>query len=94
MILDLSGVDLANCSGLTQWDYAAHNITNFVSFKNISTSIDFSTNSKLTHDSLLSIINNLSTVSTTQTLTIGSTNLAKLSSDEIVIATNKGWTVI
>lgn len=92
--LDLSGVDLANCSGLTQWDYAAHNITNFVSFKNISTSIDFSTNSKLTHDSLLSIINNLSTVSTTQTLTIGSTNLAKLSSDEIVIATNKGWTVI
>ena len=47
----------------------------------------------LTHDSLMSIINNLATVTTTQTLTLGSTNLAKLSSEEKAIATNKGWTL-
>ena len=92
--VDLSSLDVSNCNGLAQWDYATSNITNFVSFKNISTSMDFSTNKNLTHDSLLSIINNLSTVSETQTLTIGSTNLAKLSSDEILIATNKNWTVV
>ena len=45
------------------------------------------------HDSLMSIINNLATVTTTQTLTLGSTNLAKLSSEEKAIATNKGWTL-
>jgi hypothetical protein len=29
----------------------------------------------------------------TQKLTLGSTNLAKLTADEIAIATSKGWTV-
>ena len=42
----------------------------------------------------MSIINNLATVTTPQTLTIGATNIAKLSSDEIAIAVNKGWTVV
>ena len=42
----------------------------------------------------MSIINNLNTVTTTQTLKLGSTNLAKLNPDEIKIATDKGWTVV
>ena len=75
--------------------YNCKDLISFYSPQNINTSISNFTNStKLTHDSLLDIINNLSTVSTTQTLTIGSTNLAKLSSDEITIATNKGWTIV
>lgn len=53
--------------------------------------------SKLTHDSLMNIINGLYDIASkgcnTQSLTIGSTNVAKLTAEEIAIATNKGWTV-
>ena len=56
-----------------------------------------STCDKLTHDSLMSIINGLYDIASlgikTQQVFLGSTNLAKLTSEEIAIATNKGWTV-
>lgn len=48
----------------------------------------------LTHDSLMSIINALKTFTDggTHTITLGSTNLAKLTDEEKQIITNKGWT--
>lgn len=53
--------------------------------------------SLLTYDSLISIINNLYDIASkgcnTQKLAIGETNIAKLTAEEIAIATNKGWTV-
>ena len=39
------------------------------------------------------VINGLQTVTSTKTLTLGSTNLAKLTDEEKQIATNKGWTL-
>ena len=51
---------------------------------------------KLTHDSLMSIINALADktgASGTWKVTLGSTNLAKLTADEIAIAEGKGWTL-
>ena len=60
----------------------------------IGNSISFAGLNKLTHDSLMSIINHLETkTSGTFTLSIGSTNLAKLSDLEKAIATQKGWTI-
>ena len=51
----------------------------------------------LTHESLMNIINNLYDIKTkgcnAQKLILGTTNLKKLTSEEIAIATNKGWTV-
>ena len=51
----------------------------------------------LTHDSLINIINNLYDIKSkgcnTQTLGLGDTLIAKLTAEEIAIATNKGWTV-
>jgi len=58
--------------------------------------LDFQACSLLTHDSLMSIINALKDYSgstTTYTLTLGSTNLAKLTDAEKAIATQKGWTL-
>ena len=56
--------------------------------------LNLSSNTKLTHDSLMNVINNLYDIAAkgvkTQQLVIGSTNLAKLTSEEIAIATNKG----
>ena len=52
---------------------------------------------ELTHDSLMNIINNLYDIKTKgcnpQGLVLGGTNLGKLTSEEIAIATNKGWNV-
>lgn len=48
---------------------------------------------QLTHDSLMSIITHLATVSTATTLTLGAANLAKLTNAEKAIATDKGWTL-
>ena len=50
----------------------------------------------LTHESLMNVINNLYDLNLNGKwggLKLGTTNLSKLTSDEIAIATNKGWTV-
>ena len=52
---------------------------------------------KLTHDSLMSIINALKDYSgseQTYTITLGTTNLDKLSTEEKAIAQGKGWTLV
>jgi hypothetical protein len=55
---------------------------------------NFNSCTKLTHDSLMSIINHLQTkTSGTWTITLGATNLAKLTDAEKAIATEKGWTL-
>ena len=89
--LNLSGWDTVKITSTQNMFYYC-GIVNFTA-PTFYISVDFSTCSKLTHDSLMSIINNLATVTTTQTLTLGSTNKAKLTTDEIAIATGKGWTV-
>ena len=53
---------------------------------------------KLTHDSLLSILNALEDKTsdqsrTTWTISLGPTNIAKLTASEKAIATQKGWTI-
>ena len=65
---------------------------------NISILISNGTNyfsNVLTHDSMVAILNNLAdmTSGTTKTITLGATNLARLSAEEIAIATSKNWTV-
>lgn len=61
----------------------------------IKISISFSNSSFLNHSSLLRILNALVdlTGQTTQTLTLGTTNLAKLTDEEKAIATEKNWTL-
>ena len=44
-------------------------------------------------DSLIEVLTNLPTVSSAQTITLGTTNSSKLSAEQIAIATEKGWTV-
>lgn len=66
--------------------------------------LDLSYSTRLTHDSLMDVINKLYDLNLTydvnnggtlytQQLILGETNIAKLTSEEIAIATNKGWTV-
>ena len=88
--LDLSSFDMSNVTITNNMFYSCRALTNLQAPRNISADINFSSCTNLTHDSLMSIINNLATISG-KTLTLGETNLAKLSEEEKAIATNKGW---
>ena len=91
--LDLSFWDISKVTSISG---AFNNCTKLVDFKapkNISANMNVSGSTALSHDSLMSIINNLATVTSTKTLTLGTTNLAKLTDEEKAIATNKGWTL-
>ena len=60
---------------------------------NMSLRLNVSNN--LTVDSMVAMFNSLKdlTVETAKTLTLGSTNLAKLTAEQKAIATNKNWTL-
>ena len=61
---------------------------------NIGTYLDITSSTKFTREALLEIIGNLKTVTSTKRLTMGSTNLAKLTDADKEIAINKGWTLV
>lgn len=65
-----------------------------VRIKGLRNTYNFSHLTNLSHDSLVYLIDNLQATTGTRTLTIGSTNLAKLTEDEIAVGTAKGWTIV
>jgi surface protein len=91
--LDLSSWDVSNVTNMEGIFDQCSKLANFKAPKNISCNVSFYY-CPLTHESLMSIINNLATVTETRTLQLGSVELAKLTAEEIAIATNKGWTLI
>ena len=61
---------------------------------NINANLKISHSTKFTRDALLEILGNLKPqTSASKTLTMGETNLAKLTDEDKAIATNKGWTL-
>ena len=56
-------------------------------------SFNISASTKFERTDLVTILNNLATITSTETLTMGATNLAKLTDEDKAIATNKGWTL-
>lgn len=94
------------CQKLTvipQWDVS--NVTNMsnmffyctalksILMTGMKVSFDISASTKFERVDLLVILNNLATVVETKTLTMGATNLARLTDEDKLIATNKGWTL-
>ena len=73
----------SNCSNLE----AIHMI-------NINANLSISASTKFTREALIEIIGNLKAqTSGSKKLTMGATNLAKLTDEDKAIATNKGWTL-
>ena len=106
----LAAVPLLNTSkvlSLTSMFYSCNNLENIGGFQNLGNAyltarpinyeLNLTSSKKLTHDSLMNVINNLYDIATkgckAQKLTLGTDNMAKLTAEEIAIATNKGWTV-
>lgn len=92
-------IDLSSASNLSTMFTDCGKLEN-ITFNGVikRTGLDLSPCSKLTHDSLMSAINALydwksNGGTSTYKLTLGSTNLAKLTDAEKAIATEKGWTL-
>lgn len=97
---------LGGCNKLTEIPALdVSNVTNFgsmltgcgsltaIHMTGMKVSLWMASSTKFTTESLHEIIDNLATVTSTQKLTMGSTNLAKVSEEYVTIATNKGWTL-
>ena len=103
----ITGADVSN--NVSTFFSSSNNLKNLVFPKNLgvgysasltanvsTATITLNNATQLTHDSLMSIINSVAdlTGKNQQTINLGATNLAKLSVDEIAIATDKNWRVI
>lgn len=90
----LNAKNIINLGGFQElgYSYETYQPENYGSY-----GLRLSTSPNLTHESLINVINNLYDIKTkgcnTQTLQLGSKNIAKLTAEEIAIATEKGWTV-
>ena len=60
---------------------------------NIGADLDIHYSTKFERTDLVTILNNLKTVTSSKKLTMGTDNLAKLTDEDKAIATNKGWTL-
>ena len=94
-LLDFTNVGNASNFLGYSWDTNMA-ITTLAGFHNLRINFDVSNCVNLTAESLMNIINealDLSVGGWTCTLTLGSTNIAKLTEEQIAIATSKGWTI-
>lgn len=92
----LTSLPIMNMSSLTnarEMFFNCRKLTTLGGFTGLKTSLSLSASPLLTHDSLLNVLNGLATVTSATTLTLGATNLAKLTDEEKAIALNKGWTL-
>lgn len=66
-----------------------------IHIKNINYNFKISVSTQFTREALIEIIGNLvdRTGTTAKTLTMGATNMAKLTAEDIAVATDKNWTV-
>ena len=90
--LNLSGWDTGAVTSLQNAWQSCASLT-IATFPAIYKSFSVSSSTYLTIDSLVGMFNALPTVTEPTTVTIGSTNQAKLTEEQIQIAIGKGWTV-
>ena len=85
-------IDVSNVTSMTSMFSSCRSLKSIL-MTGMKYSFEISASTKFEESDLVTILNNLATVTSTRTLTMGSTNLAKLTDEEKAIATNKGWTL-
>ena len=87
-------LDASNATDMNRMFASCSSLTTLGGLTNLKVNLDLTPCPNLTHDSLMNVINEAADVtSSPKTLTLGSTNLNKLTDAEKAIATNKGWTL-
>lgn len=91
----LQTVPAFDCSNVTNMSniFSSCSSLKSILMTNIGVNLYISASTQFERSDLLVILNNLKTVTSTKTLTMGATNLAKLTDEDKLIATNKGWTL-
>ena len=92
--LDLTGWDMSGCSASITVSNTWATCYGLVEYSGLALPVahSYSVSTYLTVDSLVDMLTVLPTVSSKK-ITIGATNKAKLTAEQLAIATNKGWTV-
>ena len=91
-LTSLPALDLSNGTVIYDALYYSSSLTTLGGFGAIKEDFDLSYSPNLTVESIMNVINQAATV-TGKTMTLGSTNLAKLSDEQKSVATSKGWTL-
>ena len=91
-LTSIPALDVSNVTTFSRAFDGCYNLES-IEMTGMKVSFNISSSTKFTREALVVILNNLATVSTSQTLTMGATNLAKLTEEDKAIATNKGWTL-
>lgn len=88
-------LDFSNAKELRSMLLGCSELVELGGFTNLAVNLDLSSSRKLTTESILNVINEAKDLSETgsATLTLGSINAAKLTEEQIAIATSKGWTL-
>lgn len=95
-LVSLPLLDFTKAEQLRSMLLACSELTDLKGFINLAVNLDLSSSRKLTAESLMNVINeakDLSETGGTATLTLGTTNIAKLTEEQIAIASSKGWTL-
>ena len=100
-IESLNGINLTSCGEtlFTGYFFGGIGGTTYTSLKNLtctgilSNSLNMSLVPNLTKESLMEVINRLCDNGDGLTLTLGTTNITKLTEEEIGAITSKGWTI-
>ncbi len=88
----IPALDVSNCVGMANMlDYCTK--LEEIHMIGIKANLKISESTRYTRTALVEVLNNLQVVLDTKQLVIGSTNLAKLTAEDIAIGTNKGWTI-
>lgn len=88
----IPNIDVSNVNSMGYMFYNCSRLTE-IHMTGMKASFDIHDSTKFTREALVEILNNLTTVTNTKTLKMGSTNLSKLTDEDKSIATNKGWTL-
>ena len=91
----LNTIPALDVSNVTEMSYIFNNCSSLKSvlMYGMKVNFDISASTRFEKSDLVTSLKNLKAVKSTQTLTMGSTNLAKLTDEEKAIAINKGWTL-
>ena len=93
--LDMSGIDIRNFTynQLTGWFMQGCQLKEFYPPQGINNNFTYNASYVISKASLLRIIEALLPQTSAKTLTLGAVNKARLTDEEIAIATEKGWVV-
>lgn len=95
-VAEIKSINLTNATTASNMFYRCERLKNITFVGSIPVSLNLSASTLITYESLMSAINALTDRTGEETvtiLTLGTTNLAKITDEEKAIATEKGWTL-